>query len=331
MTDQLRDLLDDAVADVEPADRLGEIRARTARPPRRSWRYAVGGAVLATAATVAAVVVLTGDAEGPTPRPTQDLMAAPSALPGEPEVRTLAVPVYFVGDSPAGPRLFREFRRVPEFDPASAAAALVGSGDALDADYRTLWPAGWGAWHVDIGDDGRFAVPLPDATWTERPAGMSAEEAELAVQQLVRTLQGSTSSPAAVAFSLGGRPAPILGIQTTAAGLTAAPGLDQLSLVSISDPTEGRVTDGTFSARGVASAPEGNVVLSLERDGETVWEQPVVAEGVHADRLSAWSLEDIDVAGFEPGRYTFVATVEGPGPENQPPELWTDTRSLIVG
>ena len=52
--DDLRDLLTDSVADVEPAYRLDTIKARTHRPARRGW-YAVGGAVLAAAAVVAAV------------------------------------------------------------------------------------------------------------------------------------------------------------------------------------------------------------------------------------------------------------------------------------
>ena len=54
--DDLRDLLTDAVSDVEPAYRLGEIQARVHRPARRGW-YAAGGAILAAAAVVTAVSV----------------------------------------------------------------------------------------------------------------------------------------------------------------------------------------------------------------------------------------------------------------------------------
>ena len=66
MTDQLRELLSDAVADVEPGYALDDIRARTTRS-RRRWPYAAGGAVLAVAASFAAVAVLTPE---PAPRAT---------------------------------------------------------------------------------------------------------------------------------------------------------------------------------------------------------------------------------------------------------------------
>ncbi len=97
----LRELLTDAVSDVEPAHRLSEIRARTARPDRRPRWYVAGGAVLAAAAAVTTFAVVTnlGDddtAPDPTPDPTRGV-----------EVQT--VPAYFIGDTPQGPRLFREF------------------------------------------------------------------------------------------------------------------------------------------------------------------------------------------------------------------------------
>ena len=64
---------------------------------------------------------------------------APAATPsGE---RT-TVGVYFVGDAPQGPRLFREFRSVPADNVLEEAAALLTAGDVLDPDYRTLLPRG---------------------------------------------------------------------------------------------------------------------------------------------------------------------------------------------
>ncbi len=94
--DDLRDLLTDAVSDVEPAYRLDTIKARTHRPARRGW-YAVGGAVLAAAAVVTAVNL--GQDDG------RRRDNAPPATDAE---HTAAL--YFVGDTPAGPRLYREFQ-----------------------------------------------------------------------------------------------------------------------------------------------------------------------------------------------------------------------------
>ena len=60
MHDQdIRGLLDDAVADVEPRGGLDQITARTARG-RRSWVWGTAGAVVATAAVIVAVSVVGG-------------------------------------------------------------------------------------------------------------------------------------------------------------------------------------------------------------------------------------------------------------------------------
>src|SRR4051812_43876629 len=110
----LSTLLRDAVSDVEPADRLAEIRQATAgRPSRFRW-YAAGGTVLAVSAAVTAIAVVTSPsapkAEDPGP-------AAPSV---EPSPRTHALAVYYVGDTPHGPRLFREFHQVAGGDDLAA-------------------------------------------------------------------------------------------------------------------------------------------------------------------------------------------------------------------
>ena len=115
-----------------------------------------------------------------------------SETPTEPEpadpADTVTVPLYFVGETPQGPRLFREFRAVPADNPLMEATALLTSGDTLDPDYRTLWP------QVEISDvqatDGVLLVQVAGDGFTERPDGMSKRDARLALQQLVYTLQG---------------------------------------------------------------------------------------------------------------------------------------------
>ncbi len=105
-----------------------------------------GLAVLALTATL-----LSGcgdDATTPTasdPEPTAPGSAAPSEAPDETSTSqpaqpagTVTVPVYFVGDSPMGARLYREFRKVEADNPADEALALLLAGDTLDPDYSTL-------------------------------------------------------------------------------------------------------------------------------------------------------------------------------------------------
>ena len=122
----------------------------------------------------------------PTPQePTDSATASPSDDTGSSDT---TVPVYFVGDTErAGPRLYREFRRV-EGDPLQGALELLTSGGAVDPDYRTLFPGG--SFDGVTLDNGVIAVTLPDDGWLTRAPGMSAKQARLAMQQLVYTLQG---------------------------------------------------------------------------------------------------------------------------------------------
>ena len=64
------------------------------------------------------------------PAPTQD----PAAL--------RAVPVYYVADTPVGPRLYREFHQLTTADPGTDAVREMLAGAAVDPDYRSPWPAG---------------------------------------------------------------------------------------------------------------------------------------------------------------------------------------------
>ncbi len=77
--ERIRALIEEAVSDVEPREALGSIHARTkvsSMNRRRSWFLGAGAAVVATAATVAAVTVLSGD--GTTGGPGRDI-AGPAA------------------------------------------------------------------------------------------------------------------------------------------------------------------------------------------------------------------------------------------------------------
>ena len=108
----------------------------------------------------------------------------------------------------------------------------------------------------------------------------------------------------------------------TSEPLAAAPQLDVLSLVSISDPGEGRVVSGTFTAQGRASSFEGNVPWRLRAEDGTVVRQGFTTAGME-DHLVEWATEPIDVSDLAPGTYTFEASTEGGRP-------FTDTRTVVV-
>lgn len=329
---RLGELLRDAVADVEPDERLGELRARVSRPARRRPTVLVlAGSALAGAAVVAAVAVagpaLLGSDGGPKPseppvasspgEPSSDDTAAtePSTAP----VATRAVAGYYLGDTPAGVRLFREFRSVEAADDGPDASVRLLTTDPADPDYRTLWPEGaFGPAEVDAD---RITVELADPGLAERPATMTEEEAAASVQQVVYTLQAYAQQRLPVEFTAGaGVLDQVLGVPVDGP-LSAASPLEVLSLVNLTTPEEGQEVAGQLRVEGVANAFEGTVLWSLEdASGQAVDEGFFTAEGSMGDRLFPFS-GPVDLSSVAPGTYTLVVSTgdasggaEGPGP-----------------
>jgi len=247
---------------------------------------------------------------------------------------TRSVPVFFVGDTPQGPRLFAEQREVEVDNPVAESLALLEAGDATDPDYRTLVPADsleGDAGFDGIGDDGYYALNLTDAQWTERPAGMSKAQAELAVQQLVYTLlaqagdgevEGATGG---VDFYLDGEHVTYLGVVGT---VNPAPSIDVRALVNVTSPAEGATVSGTFSATGLANSFEATVPWEVrDESGAVVVQGFSTAEGAY-DKLYPWEAT-VDVSDLDPGTYTFAALTDDPsgGEGGGPTE---DTKTIVV-
>jgi hypothetical protein len=328
--DDLRELLTDALSDVEPAYRLDVIRARTSRPARRRGWYAAGGAILAAAAVVTAVSVVN---ESPAPRPTDPDIAdrTPTTTTPGPQ-HSLAA--YFVGDTPQGPRLYREYFRIANDADDRGAVLVALQSDAEDPDYRSLWPQGTLAEYTSDPEAGIVFVYLTEDL-SERPDGMSKDDARLALQQVVYSIQALFQERLDVGFQyldpqLDESESRMLDRVLGERGpyFNRAPENEVLSLVSISDPTEGLNVEGSFVARGRANSYEANVPWQIRDEADdVVLEGFATAEGAY-DRLYPWEAE-IDVSELAPGRYTFVVMTddpsggEGPGP-------FTDTRTIIV-
>lgn len=225
----------------------------------------------------------------------------------EPAADTVTVPVYFVGATPQGSRLYREFRKVDAADPLAAALTLAASGDALDPDYATLLPGGT----FSVGSqDERATIPLPDDSWTRLPDGTSEDDALLAIQQLVYTTQGVLQERIPVEFTDSeGNATQIFGFASED-GFSAADPLETLALVSVTSPEEGQARSGTFTASGVASSFEATVPWEI-RQGDTVVKDGFATAEGWTDKLYPWETE-VDVSGLEPGDYTFVAMTDDP-------------------
>jgi hypothetical protein len=326
--DVVRDALEAAVSGVEPVDRLAAIQARTARPSRRGW-YVAAGAVLAAAAVVVTVAVVppgdpdrggvpAGDAGSPT-----TTQATTQVTDNPPPARARAI--YYVGDTPDGPALFREFQLVAH-DPSEQTVALATTPSADDPDYRTLWPTELHGVSFDrVGEDWGWAVVIPDEL-TRRPTGMSETEAVLAVQQVVYTIQAFSRTTTGVRFLTSqGYSLTVLGVRVPQGGVMRDP--DVLADVSISDPTEARTVTGSFTARGVADSFEATVPWRvLDSDGAVVVSGTATAGGF--GRLSAWKAR-IDVSALPPGTYTFEASTFDPS-GGEGPGATVDTRSITV-
>lgn len=309
--DELRDLLTDAVSDVEPAYRLDTIRARTQRPPRRRGWYAAGGAVLAAASVVAAVNL------------AQDNDRRRDTGPATPPEHTAAL--YFVGDSPLDARLYREFRKVSG-GPLADLKAITKEIGPRDPDYSTLWPTGIFT-SVEVRDD---VIEIGLGEWTGPDYDLSQDVIDASVQQVVYTAQAATGKDLPVRFTQNGEPTRELYLTRLANDdpIGRAAQNDALALVSISDPAEGSTISGdSFVARGRANSFEATVPWQIRTDQDVVKEGFATAEGAY-DRLYPWETT-VDVSDLSPGRYTFVAMTsdpsggEGPGP-------FTDTRTIIV-
>lgn len=319
----LRDLLHDAVEDLEPTDRLHELRARTASPERaaaRPWFWAAGATVLATAAAVAVVAVLSDGSDAPGHH-HHDMAMSPTPSRSGP-----LVAAYYFADTPDGPRLFREFDRVGPGNPLEVAQDALTSA-AVDPDYRTAWPTGsiTDTGFDGIGDDGQISVVLDRSSMLHQPEGLSRAEAELAVQQVVYTFQASLQTQAPVRFFYGtGEPADQVYGVPTPGPVDADPAV--LNAVSISDPAEGNDYSGSMIARGRVSSDESEVWWRIAN------QQAVVAEGTAAvsgrgGGFRAWEF-DVDLLGLAPGTYTFtVLSYPSAGFGADPP---ADTRTINV-
>lgn len=327
---KIRDLLHEVADDIEPGDRLDAIRAATApagRRTRRGW-WAAGGAGLLAASVVTAFALSTGGA----PQTTGPDPAGPPPTSGttvtDGQGTSRPVHVYFVGDTAAGPRLFRELRS--DLDPDSRVVLAMDAvlrGDALDPDYRSPWPEGVVLRQWSSGPDG-IMVSLEGAP-VDRPADMTEEEARLALEQLVRTAQevyGQGKVPVDVQIEQQVTDT-VLGVPTTAP-LTGSPDLDVLAPVSLTEPSEGQKkrADGTVWVSGRATSADDLVTVRVQRrEGTAVVLGPAnFTLNQTSDPAGSFSL-GLSSDNLQPGEYDVIATVE-----NSDGTTDSDTRRITV-
>jgi hypothetical protein len=328
----------------------------------RPWFLVAAGAVAATVATVT-VVSLAGD-DGPRGTtapagPATSSSAEPTASPSpdetgtppedgtdgtsveetpdttrspdpEPQVSTGTVPVYYLTDTPAGPRLVREFHRRPVEGERTVEAAVEEalSVAPLDPDYYSPW-AGRG---VSVGsaaeEGGTLTVDLAAQTPPRsRPADLGPEQAAVAVEQLIYTAQAALGqgNDVPVQLTFGGNPVDqLLGVPV-AEGLAAGDPLQVQAPVWVTSPQDGDRVGRRFTVEGRGAFFEATVSWQLLSGGS------VVDEGFTTAReCCTLSPFRFTVAGVAPGDYVLrVYAADQSGGEGGAEQ--EDTKRISVG
>jgi hypothetical protein len=353
--DRLRRLLSDAVSDVEPDNRLEELRAsvhpRSRVVPllgsRRPW-YAAA-AVVATVVGVTAYITSVAGNDPNTAGPSGDggtgdpTVTATDTTSPSPSGGTRAYAVYYVGEDPNNePVLFREFHRGPDYpvnvesserDLLSEAVGDAVTDAPLDPDYRSPWlnhgvTVDHASYDTSAGGGSTLEIALLGEDLAERPADVSAAEARAAVQQLVYTAQGALGKRVPVHFSIAqdtsGASPTLWGIDISRE-IAAGSVLETCSHISISNPGQGDVVSGKLRVTGVNNGFEGTAVVYLERNGRRYLTEATIG-GSYEDKLFPWEVT-LDLSKVQPGTYTLVAQNDDPSGGNDPE---TDTRAITV-
>lgn len=264
------------------------------RDTRRPWLLTAGVAVLGTAAAVSMFTVLVNRSgpdlapSGPeagtttsssspkvrvppttpavTPTPSTGPTVVPPTTGPKPTtgpnqrfeaVETRAVPVYWLGETVGvtniGPRLYRSFVPI-KGRPAYEAVVTMTQRKPDDPDYSSPW-MGAKPNHVLISD-GLTTVDFDTLPQTK----LGTEEATIALQQLVYTVQGTLQNTDPVRITHNGETVrTVFGTGNTAQPLRRAPALGTQALVWINSPLNGDQVSSPVKVSGVAAAFEATV------------------------------------------------------------------------
>lgn len=301
---ELRRMLHDAVSDVHPSGGTEDIRALAGakRPSAARWVPLTLAAAVATVLVIGGAAWLGGQSDDP-PAAGPGGPAAPisSGSPSaEPDPgRTVQVPVYYVGDTAAGQRLFTETRTVTGVTGTDLQVAVQEAltGSPVDGDY-SVWAPAEGVTAATSSNDEAIVINL---TGFEGPAGdMNDEDARIWLQALVWTADAATRSQLPVVFQIDGQPVDNLLATDTSLPVQRTSADSVLATVSISTPTEGATVANQFEVTGIAATFEANVVWELKQGDRVV--RNGFATAAECCTLSPYSF----TVTTTPGDYTLV-------------------------
>ncbi len=269
----------------------------------------VGRAVAVAGVAVVAVVAGCGSAGPAAPAPgpatagasaAASGSAAPSGTAGE-----RALPVYYIAQTAAGPRLQREFHRLPAADPASAAVReMLAHPTGLDPDYRNPWPAGTSLRAPVTSTADAITVDLT-----------AAPPSDLAAQQLVFTVQGALGATAPVRLLRDGTP--------TGPPIPRGDPYALRSLVQIDAPAEGTSTASPVTVTGEAAVFEATLHWTVLSGATTI--RTGVASTAEGQVFAPFRFS----LDLPPGRYTVRISEDDPSDGAGRPVM-TDDRTLTI-
>lgn len=266
-------------------------------------------------------ITATGEGEDAThtdaaTEPADGGSADPQAAAGEVD----GVPVYYVVESPDGPRLVREYRTVPDRgDLVTSALMAMMSLLPNDPDYSTPWVAPESVTVERQGD--LLRVDVPAVAFSQ---GIGSELSARAIDQLVYTATAAAAVEGdpveQVEIVKDGQQGEVWGHLTVGEALTRSPQIDVLNHTWILSPTEGEsVPAGEVTIRGYGASFEGNFVVHVDGPGVDVME-PTTGTGIGFGEWE-YSLE------LEPGEYT-VHVENSSGQDDFQPH--TDSKTFTV-
>ena len=233
-----------------------------------------------------------------------------------------ALPIYYLADTQAGPRLYREFHALPEFDdPATdALRELFANRTGMDPDYRSYWPAGAGLRTPVRHDNGVITVDVnPEAIKVR----LEHPEGPLTIQQLVYTVQGALQSTDPVRLLVDGSPYTTVFSTFVSEPIERGDAHETRSLVQIDQPAYGADIARTFEVTGEAATFEANVGWQILRGGQVV--KSGFATAQEGGRFSAYRFS----VTLEPGDYTLRVVEDDPsGGAGRPP--FEDTKLIHI-
>jgi hypothetical protein len=327
--EEIRRALHDAVSDVHPQGTFDDIRSRTEKVvPVKRWLIPTLAVAAVMAAVVGGAFWLVGDNgtdNGPSGTPSQGTSSPTGTTTSEPAPGERAIPVYFVGDTPHGKKLFREFQAQQACDSADcllkASTVTALSGDPVDPDYVAPWPSGTGLRNVSYDGDVLTIDLVGDLH--DRPAAMSEADAGLAIQQLLFSAQaGLGKGRVPVQLLLDGKHTDTILGQPASEPLAADNPDHVEALVQVDNPADGATVSQTFTVTGRAATFEANVVWELKQDGKTVTKGFTTAQ--ECCTLAPYSF---DVTA-DPGTYTLVVHDTDESGQDRP--VNQDTKEITV-